>query len=368
MKKIERSTLFGIGCLALLVVVLPFGPLFGKCAPAAAPKVDLPARISFASHAVGTSVNGMVTALSKVASDHTPIMVVVSPTAGPPAWIPSMNSSGKPELGGGGPMEAWWAYTGKVSPTAIPGQMLGTKPFYQTSPNLRALMAGPRLGTGFLVRADSPIKTAKDLVGKRVASGYLAQPSGLVNMVADVLNARITTLYDFIQVKVPGPVPGVRAVMEGRADATNAGVGMGVVGEADATVGVRFLPGSTNPEDIKRVTSVYPGGTYKVWKAGPAGLKVDTLLWTFPIFCMTSVLLPDAVAYELLNVWWKYYEETWPLHPACKGWTSAMFVIKDTPIPYHDGAIKFYKEKGVWDTAMDKIQERLLKGEYPFLD
>jgi len=279
-----------------------------------------------------------------------------------------MNSSGKPEFGSAHTMDAWWAYTGKVSPTPVPGQMLGTKPFYQVNPNLRVLMAGPRMATGFLVRANSPIKTAKDLVGKRVASGYLGQPSALISMVADVRNAGINTLEDFIQVKVPGPVPGVKAVMEGRADATNAAVGMGVVAEADASVGVRFLPGFMNPEDIKRAKEVFPGSTYKIWKAGPAGVKVDTPLWTYPVFCMTSSHLADTVAYEVLTAWWKYYEETWPLHPACKGWTSEMFVLRETTVPYHDGAIKFYKEKGVWDGAMDKIQARLLKGEYPFLD
>jgi TRAP transporter TAXI family solute receptor len=368
MKKRRLLMLFGIAYLALMVVALLFMAPCVKPAPAQPQKSALPARITFATHAVGTSHHGWVTALSKVASEHTPIMVVVSPTAGPPAWVPLMNSSGKPELGSAHTMDAWWAYTGKVSPTPVPGLMLGTKPFYQASPNLRVLFAGPRMATGFLVRADSPIKTAKDLIGKRVASGYLAQPSALVSMVADVLNAGITTLDDFVQIKVPGPVPGVKAVVEGRADATNAAVGMGAVAEADATVGVRFLPGSMDPKDIKKATNVYPGGTYKVWKAGPAGIKVDTPLWTYVAFGMTSVYLPDAVAYELLTAWWKYYEETWPLHPACKGWRPEMFVIKDTTVPYHDGAIKFYKEKGVWDATMDKIQERLLKGEYPFLD
>jgi TRAP transporter TAXI family solute receptor len=368
MKKKIILMLFGIAYLTLLVVELPFMSPCAKSALAQPPKPDLPARITFATHAVGTSHHGWTTAASKVASEHTPIMVVVSPTAGPPAWVPQMNSTGKPELGSAHTMDAWWAYTGKVSPTPCPGQMLGTKPFYEPSPNLRVLFAGPRMATGFLVRADSPIKTAKDLKGKRVASGYLAQPSALVSMVADVLNAGITTLEDFVQVKVPGPVPGVKAVQEGRADATNAAVGMGVVAEADAAVGVRFLPGSTDPKDIKKATDVYPGGTYKIWKAGPAGIKVDTPLWTYVAFGMTSVHLPDAVAYELLSAWWKYHEETWSLHPAFKGWKPEMFVIKDTTVPYHNGAIKFYKEKGVWDAAMDKIQERLLKGEYPFLD
>ncbi len=368
MKEKRLWMFIGMASIPLMVTAFLLMTLSATSAPAAPSKPELPSRIAFASHAVGTSHHGWVTALSKVATDHNPIMVVVSPTAGPPAWVPLMNSTGKPELGSAHTMDGWWAYTGKVSPTPVPGQMLGTKPFYKPNPNLRVLAVGPRLATGFVVRADSPIKTAKDLVGKRVASGYLAQPSALVSMIADVRNAGINTLEDFVQVKVPGPVPGVKAVMEGRADATNAAVGMGAVAEADAAVGVRFLPGFTTAEAIKRSTDVYPGGTYKIWKAGPAGIKVDTPLWTYPTFCMTSIYLPDAVAYELLTAWWKYYEETWPLHPACKGWTSDMFVIKDSTVPYHNGAIKFFKEKGVWDASMGKVQERLLKGEYPFLD
>jgi hypothetical protein len=367
MKKERLLTLFGTPFLALMVVVLLFMVPYANSSQAPS-QTALPARVTFASHAVGTSHHGWVTALSKVATDHCKMMVVVSPTGGPPAWVPQMNESGNPQLGSAHTMDGWWAYTGKISPTPVPGEMLGTKPFYQPNPNLRVLFAGPRMATGFLVRADSPFKTARDLKGKRVASGYLAQPSALISMVADVLNMGFTSLDEFTPIKVPGPVPGVKAVMEGRADATNAAVGMGVVSEADATVGVRFLPGSMDPQDIKKATRVYPGGTYKVWKPGPAGIKTDTPLWTYATLGVTSIHLPDAVAYELLSAWWKYYEETWPLHPACKGWKPEMFVIKDVTVPYHSGAIKFYKEKGVWDAKMDKIQERLLKGEYPFLE
>jgi TRAP transporter TAXI family solute receptor len=353
--------------LAIMIILVAF--VFSSSSKAySQTKPSLPSRITFATHAVGTSHHGIVTALSKVASDHTPIMVVVNPTGGPPAWVPLMNKTGKPELGSAHTMDAWWAYNGKVSPTPVPGEMLGTKPFYEPSPNLRILMAGPRLATGFLVRANSPFKNARDLIGKRIASGYLAQPSAFISMIVDIVNYGITSLKEFIEVPVPGPVPGVKALVEGRVDATNAAVGMGAVAEADATVGIRFLPGSMEPNDVKRSQSIFPGGTFKVWKPGPAGIKADTPLWTYPVYCVTSIHLPDEVAYELLSAWWKFYEQTWPMHPACRGWKSDMFVVRDATIPYHSGAIKFYKDKGVWDATMDKIQERLLKGEYPFLD
>lgn len=351
-----------IGVSVIIGLILFLSETFAQTKP------SLPSRITFATHAVGTAHHGIVTALSKVASDNSPIMVVVSPTGGPPAWVPLMNKTGKPELGSAHTMDAWWAYNGKVSPTPVPGEMLGTKPFYEASPNLRVLMAGPRLATGFLVRADSPFKKARDLIGKRISSGYLAQPSAFITMIVDVVNAGISSLKEFIEVPVPGPVPGVKALVEGRVDATNAAVGMGAVAEADATVGVRFLSASMEPNDVKRSERIFPGGTYKIWKPGPAGIKTDTALWTYPVYCIASTHLPDEVAYELLSAWWKHYEKTWPMHPACRGWKSDMFVVKDVTIPYHSGAIKFYKEKGVWDAKMDKIQERLLKGEYPFLD
>lgn len=355
-------------CLFLVLAFLAFpkSALAPQPSPTPPAKPILPTRISYSTHAVGTSNHAIGTALAKVASDRSEMMVVVSPTVGPGAWVPLMNKTGTPELGNASVLDAWWAYSGKITPKPLPGDPLGKRPFYDPAPNLRTLLAGPNFTMGILVRADSPFKTLKDMGGKRLGAP-IGMPSSWAGVVADIYNAGLS-VDQYVKVPVPDPTGAVRTLMEGRLDGAHNSVGAPIVAEADAMMGVRFLPGSTAPEDIKRANQVFPGGTYVIHKGGVPGIKAKIPLWTYPILCVTSVHLPDEVAYELLRVWTMYYKEAWPLHPAMAGWEPKDMVLRTIPVPYHKGAIRFYKEKGLWDAAMDRIQEQLLKGEFPFLD
>jgi TRAP transporter TAXI family solute receptor len=355
-------------CLFLAFIFLAFPKSALSSQPVTTPpsKSVLPARISYSTHSVGTSNHAFGTALAKVASDHSGMMVVVSPTIGPGAWVPLMNKTGTPELGNASVLDAWWAYSGKITPKPIAGEPLGRKPFYETSSNLRILVAEPNFTMGILVRADSPFKSLRDMVGKRLGAP-IGMPSSWAGVVADIYNAGCTP-DQFVKVPVPDPTGAVRALMEGRVDGAHNSVGAPIVAEAEAMMGVRFLPGSTTPEDIKRANQVFPGGTYMIHKGGVPGVKEKIPLWTYPILCVTSSHLPDEVAYALVMAWTTYYREAWPLHPAMAGWEPKDMVLKTIPVPYHGGAIRLYKERGLWDPAMDKVQERLLKGEYPFLD
>ncbi len=337
-------------------------------APAPAPKPQLPAKVDWSTHATGTTHFAVSTGLGKVASEKGPILVAVAATAGPSAWVPSMNDTGSPNFGTAHPVDAWWAYTGKISPRPVPE--LGDKPFYaKAHTNLRVIAASGRMATGFLVRRDSPYKTISDLKGARIASGYLAQPSAFISMLTSVYNANLN-LKDCTEVTVAGPAPGVAALAEGRVDATDASPGMGAIAEADSKVGVRFLTASLDPAAVKRAENIFPGGTYTVWKAGEAvGIREDTPLWTYPIMIVAPLSLSDAVVESVLGTWWDNYQLLWEIHPALKRITSPeMFLLKKSTVPYHPGAITFFKKKGIWDAAMDKYQDRLLKGEYPFLD
>ena len=158
-------------------------------------------------------------------------------------------------------------------------------------------------------------------------------------------------------------VAGVRALKEGRIDATSVAVGAGVVAEADALVGVRFLRNSTDPERIKEGQRATPGGYPKVVAAGPPGVLEDTPVWSLTQCMLATTRMADHVAYALVKTWYENYKDYQPIHPLLKRWTPDTYVNVNFTAPYHNGAIKFYKEKGMWNEEMAKKQNLLLKVE-----
>jgi hypothetical protein len=278
-----------------------------------------------------------------------------------------MNREGKPEIGIINVSEAWQAYTGKVTPKPLPAGAAEMKAPYPANSSLRMLTMGTDLTVGIPVRADSPIKSIADMKGKRMTWGYPAFPAGILAGLSMLATCGVN-LEDITTVPVPEVVGGVRAVMEGRADgAATAAIGMGIVTEADAKVGIRFLPVCQDPAGIQIAQGIMPGGHVKIRSAGPAGVKQDTLLWHYGIAITSSTHMPDEVAYSLVKTWAENWKELEPVHPQLRGWRPEVFVQKLATIPYHPGAIKFFKEKGLWSSEMDRNQETLLRGELPFL-
>lgn len=326
----------------------------------------LPSSINFGTHAVGSVFNAVGTGLAKVASDRGPVRVVVQPFAGPPAWVSSMNKEGKPEIGIINVTEIWQAYNGKLSPEPLPAGAPKLKVRYGAHPNLRLLTLGTNLSLGILVRADSPMKSLADLKGKRLTWDFPAFPANIFSGLATLSTAGVS-INDVQRVPVPEVVSGVRALMEGRVDAAVCSVGMGIVSEADARVGVRFLPAGEDPKGVRVAGGIMPGGKVTMRKPGPAGVKTEIPIWSYGISIVTSTHMSDELAYALIKTWWDHWKELEPIHPQLRGWNPDVFVQETATIPYHPGAIKLYKEKGKWSADMDRNQAALMKGELPFL-
>ncbi|MCL5961317.1 MAG: hypothetical protein M1358_18745, partial [Chloroflexi bacterium] len=131
---------------------------------AEAPKLSgqLPRSVTLATSTPGTTLNAMGTALAKVATDGGQLQVIVQPFSGSPAYIPQMQSSGKPETAILNSVEAWQAFTGKATPKPLPEGVTIPTPYDKPWNKLRALLMGTDLTTSYLVRKDSKFQTLED--------------------------------------------------------------------------------------------------------------------------------------------------------------------------------------------------------------
>ncbi|MEK7228457.1 MAG: TAXI family TRAP transporter solute-binding subunit, partial [Candidatus Binatota bacterium] len=63
--------------------------------------------------------------------------------------------------------------------------------------------------------------------------------------------------------------------------------------------------------------------------------------------------------YEVVKALWEYNQELGAAYPALKEWRPERMVSKDAFIPFHPGAIKFFKEKHLWSKEMEALQTKL---------
>ena len=108
---------------------------------------------------------------------------------------------------------------------------------------------------------------------------------------------------------------------------------------------------------------VYPAVVSKV-QPGPPGIEEEMLLTYLPTYLVAYAKVKDEVAYEVVKAMWENHEQLAKIEPKLKSWTPDKFVTPQAVIPYHDAAVKFYKEKGVWTEEMEKAQKRLLEEKY----
>jgi TRAP transporter TAXI family solute receptor len=213
---------------------------------------------------------------------------------------------------------------------------------------------------GLLVRKDSPIKTVYDVKGKRMTGEYPAHLAVWFNMFGHLSSAGYT--WDDVRVvPVPAVNDGVDALVQGRADVSEHAIDSAKIKEADAAVGVRHVSIDCSPPGQARLKKAVPGYYGRMVKAGAATAVVeDTCFIAYDIYMSGGKDLPDAVVEAALKTVWDNTDKLVPIHALFREWNRERAVDTEVTIPYHPGAIKFYKAKGVWPAAMDQVQEKLL--------
>ena len=210
--------------------------------------------------------------------------------------------------------------------------------------DLRGLMATYPIDIQFFALAKSPIKTIKDLKGKKVAVG--APGSGTEAMARYVLKVYGLT-YDDIDEQFLSATESAEAIKDGNIDAVITTLGTPAPALMDLATDreIRFL--DIEPDVAKEINKDFPAyypttipaGTYKNQEK-----PHHTLAWMglFVVHKDMSVEL----AYNILKAVFDHKNELDKIHAQFKGITLEN-ASKGMPIPWHPGSEKFFKEKGM---------------------
>jgi TRAP transporter TAXI family solute receptor len=338
-----------VGCvLRTFVVVLAAAVLL---APAAAAQ-SLPRSVTLGTNPPGSVFYTLGSGLAKAVAGG-PFEVSIQPHAGTSTFLPLLDS-GEMEFGVVNAVDMALSHRG-------PAFKIGGRNPFPHAPNLRLVMRGSPLLVGLLVRKDSPIKSVHDVKGKRMTGEYPAHLAVWYNMFGHLASAGLTWT-DVQVVPVPAVNDGVDALVQGRADVTEHAINSAKTREADAAVGVRHVTIDCSPEGQARLEKAVPGYYGRIVKAGGAAAVVeDTCFIAYDVYLASSAKTPDPVVEAMLKAVWENTDKLLPVHPLFREWTHARAVDPEVTIPYHTGAIRFYKERGVWTSAMEQAQQKLLK-------
>jgi uncharacterized protein len=314
---------------------------------------QLPKSVNIGSNPPGSVFYALASGLAKVVSESTPIQMAVQPYTGTSTFMPLLNS-GELDFGINNFVDLALAFQG---PERL--KVGGRNPFPHI-PNVRLVMRGSPFLVGLLARKDSPIKNIHEIKGKRLTGEYPAQLAVWYNMFGALASAGLTW-KDVKVVGVPAANEGVDALIQGRVDVTQHALNSAKVREADASVGVRHISIDCSPEGEKRLRQAVPGYYPRVVKAGTAlAVPEDTCFVAYDICLTSNRAASDTLVATVIKAVWDNIEKLPPLHPAFKEWTRERAVDPDVTIPYHPGAISFYKEQKLWSPKMDEVQKKLL--------
>lgn len=290
-----------------------------------------------ASNPQGSIFYSASAAIGKLMDEKLKLQVRVQPMGGSSTYIPLLNR-GEIDFGLTNVDDAVTAFK-------------GTGNFKQANPDLRLVAAVFPLTLGAIVPNDSPIKTVAELKGKTMPGGYNAQTTGRVLQAAVLASAGLT-MDDVKQVPTPSLFSGVDLLGEGKVEAATIAIGTAQGQRANVTLashgGIRFLNVDGSPEAMARVRKVLFSRPILI-QPGPAavGVVAPTTVLAYSIFFTTNTKMPDDVVYNIVKALHESKDELVKGHPVFRRFEPNQ-MTEEIGVPWHPGAIKFYKEISEW--------------------
>ena len=225
------------------------------------------------------------------------------------------------------------------------GAYEGKKPAKQ----LRAMLGLWPNVCQIVTTANSGIKTFADLKGKRVGVGA---PNSGVELNARMMFEAHGMTYKDCRVDYLSYGEAIDQMKNNLCDAAfvTSGLGNATIRELGVSHKIAFVP--VDGDARKRLIQKYPFYIESVIPAASYGTDADTQTAAVMNIMLVDVKLPADVVYDLLtNIYSPAgLEAIGAAHGQAKTHIkpeTALRGIIGTAVPFHDGAIKYYKEKGL---------------------
>ncbi|HZD40873.1 MAG TPA: TAXI family TRAP transporter solute-binding subunit [Terriglobales bacterium] len=230
---------------------------------------------------------------------------------------------------------------------------------------LRLILQGGLAARALVARADSGIRTPADLRGKKIQARRRAL-------------ADLETLLKQI-LKVYG-VPQDQVTIYAHSN-TNEEVEALKLGTADAAMMPFGSPKTASPP-IRRLAETVPlvvVGLDKdkipailenpelagyapatIYKGAIKGVKKDITSVALREYVVGRADLPDEVVYQFTKAFFSNLKDFYPVHASARQFDLEGSLTPPN-IPYHPGAVRYYKEVGRWTPKLESLQSKLLK-------
>jgi TRAP transporter TAXI family solute receptor len=317
-------------------------------APAPPPK-DWP-KLTFITTSSGTNPHTMAVAWTTLASKYVPGMqFTIEPAVGAPQAVNGFFE------GTGDLVYNPANLTRGASNKYIPGKTLAAAPHHLIT----------TLGSAIhiVARAETGIESIADFKGKKILAKV---PRARANDEArlNILAANDMTDDDIVLLNGNNGKHLAEQLREGVGEAAMIFLGLGdsSIVELCTMKDIRWIP--LSPEEMTwaekqwvKVGSI-PANTYPKQTEAVSAIRLPGS------FSVRSSMDEEA-AYTLVKVLYDHWDEFVQMAPIGKDWELSADNAAAGYLPFHPGAIKYYKEKNVWTSEAEANNQKLLKKEIP---
>jgi len=341
--KIKRINFKPTGLLQFRAIVIILSVHFFTITNTVAEEIPISVA-RFGTSSVGSTFYVIANGLSSLMQKHANINMTVEPIGGSYANIFSLKAS-----------KIDYAITN--SGAAFDG-FNGVYPF-ETHTDIKLIAQGQSSYRFILVRRDEDIDTLDDLNGKIIIGRRPALPE-MDKISKALLKAAKLTGVNIVSTK--NTKESLRHIKSGTVDGTiiPGGARLAAIVQLfrDGLVDPLYIPDNI----IKEMQNDLP--PYMYTQTFPAGHFEDQTK-EFTVFGLNTYLIAaphasEEQVYSITKTLFEHQQEFSAFHSAAKQWT-VQNTLTDPKIPFHTGAIQYFKESGLWSSEMERVQIELLE-------